>query len=233
MLMTDVFSLPGAAPLVLGSSFQYWIATTHSRKVSKTIPFLKRHKCQTTLRFYPFLQHRQKLHRNFINDTELTSNEKVPHLPTNDNVGISDTWRWLHSLKTCNAWHHFKHISNALFTITPIFCNCFLYNTHSCIIANGSACDLQMQKQRKTKRGLQCPTPLRTYSFLQYCKKQHRTFIKDTELTTKDADLCPIHAQKGASWLIIVGWETNTFETHFQAKNYRNDPWKYSLKGLW
>lgn len=72
-------------------------------------------------------------------------------------------------------------------------------------------------------------TPLRTHPFLQYCKRQYRTFINSAEFTTKGVALCPIHAQKGASWLVIVGWETNTFETHFQAKNYRNDPWKYSL----
>lgn len=50
-----------------------------------------------------------------------------------------------------------------------------------------------------------------------------------TESATKATAVSLIHSQKGASQLIIVGWETNTFETHFQVKNYRNDPWKYSL----
>lgn len=76
---------------------------------------------------------------------------------------------------------------------------------------------------------LEHQTPLRTYPFLLYCKKQHGTVINNAEFTTIVAALRPIHALKGASQLFIVGWETNTFETHFQAKNYRNDPWKYSL----
>ncbi len=45
-----------------------------------------------------------------------------------------------------------------------------------------------------------------------------------TESATKATTVSLIHSQKGASQLIIVGWETNTFETHFQVKNYRNDP---------
>lgn len=71
---------------------------------------------------------------------------------------------------------------------------------------------------------LEHQTPLRTYPFLQYCKKQHRTVINNAAFTTKVAALRLIHALKGASHLFIVGWETNTFKTHFQAKNYRNDP---------
>ncbi|MGL4357814.1 MAG: hypothetical protein ACRCSY_03850 [Cetobacterium sp.] len=40
----------------------------------------------------------------------------------------------------------------------------------------------------------------------------------------KVTTLHPIHALNGASQLFIVAWETNNFKTHFQAKNYRNDP---------
>ncbi len=50
-----------------------------------------------------------------------------------------------------------------------------------------------------------------------------------TEFVTIATALSLIHSQKEASQLIIVDWETNTFETHFQIKNYRNYPRKYNL----
>ncbi len=62
-----------------------------------------------------------------------------------------------------------------------------------------------------------------------YIVKSNKERSSMTEFVTIATALSLIHSQKEASQLIIVDWETNTFETHFQVKNYRNDPRKYSL----